>query len=268
MVHTHEEEAMSPDLRRNAACIATALLATGSAAVAAREGPALLARATDVGNEVVVAMTPESYGTASLTAHTVGAYAFAALDDSVQNRDGSSYNRYSPTGEEVEAALMLPNGALIESIELQGCDDNAAGEIIFILFRVAASGSFELLSPLASTGAAATPGCGFFPQPLVTFHTVNNATHAYYVAVRSSNLDTTSYGAVRVKYRLQVSPAPALATFGDVPTDHPFHRFIEALAAAGITGGCGSGNYCPNQAVTRGQMAVFLSIALGLHFPN
>jgi hypothetical protein len=26
--------------------------------------------------------------------------------------------------------------------------------------------------------------------------------------------------------------------------------------------------YCPDQPVTRGQMAVFLAKALGLHFPN
>jgi hypothetical protein len=65
-----------------------------------------------------------------------------------------------------------------------------------------------------------------------------------------------------------VSPAPQTATFGDVPVDHQFFRFVEALAAAGITGGCGNGNFCPNNPVTRGQMAAFLSIALGLHFPD
>jgi hypothetical protein len=33
---------------------------------------------------------------------------------------------------------------------------------------------------------------------------------------------------------------------------------INALAAAGITGGCAARRYCPNDAVTRGQMAAFL----------
>jgi hypothetical protein len=65
----------------------------------------------------------------------------------------------------------------------------------------------------------------------------------------------------------QVSPAPATATFADVPTGHPFFQFVEALNASGITGGCGGGNYCPNNPVTRGQMAVFLSKALGLSWP-
>ncbi|HSD33581.1 MAG TPA: S-layer homology domain-containing protein [Gemmatimonadales bacterium] len=67
-------------------------------------------------------------------------------------------------------------------------------------------------------------------------------------------------------YQLQVSPAPAVATFGDVPTTHPFFQFIEALVASGITAGCGGGQYCPDAPLTRGQMAVFLSKGLGLHF--
>jgi hypothetical protein len=33
---------------------------------------------------------------------------------------------------------------------------------------------------------------------------------------------------------------------------------VSALAAEGITGGCGGGNYCPGNAVTRAQMAIFL----------
>ena len=72
---------------------------------------------------------------------------------------------------------------------------------------------------------------------------------------------------VRLQFRRQVSPAPVSATFGDVPTGHPFFQFVEALAASGITAGCGSGNYCPDAPLTRGQMAVFLAKALGLHWP-
>ena len=41
-----------------------------------------------------------------------------------------------------------------------------------------------------------------------------------------------------------------------------FQSSINRLAAAGITGGCGSGIFCPNGTVTRGQMAAFLRRAL------
>jgi hypothetical protein len=79
---------------------------------------------------------------------------------------------------------------------------------------------------------------------------------------------TTQFLGAYLGYRLQISPAPATATFTDVPANHPYFRAIEALSASGITGGCGAGNFCPNQNVTRGEMAAFLARALGLHFPN
>ena len=50
--------------------------------------------------------------------------------------------------------------------------------------------------------------------------------------------------------------------------EEAFFRFVEAMAASGLTGGCAPGSFCPDQPVTRGQMSVFLSLALGLHFPN
>ncbi len=74
-------------------------------------------------------------------------------------------------------------------------------------------------------------------------------------------------GAISVLWARQVSPAPASATFGDVPVGAFGFQHVEALAASGITAGCGGGNFCPNAPLTRVQMAVFLAKALGLHFP-
>jgi len=47
-------------------------------------------------------------------------------------------------------------------------------------------------------------------------------------------------------------------SFPDVPTTQQFYKFVENLFHNGITGGCGGGNYCPDNSVTRAQMAVFL----------
>jgi streptogramin lyase len=47
-------------------------------------------------------------------------------------------------------------------------------------------------------------------------------------------------------------------SFPDVPTSNQFYAFIENLFHNGVTGGCGGGNYCPGNSVTRAQMAVFL----------
>ena len=99
-------------------------------------------------------------------------------------------------------------------------------------------------------------------------HIVNNFNATYWlVATLGATDESTSLGAVRVYYQLRVSPPPPLATFLDVLTTHGFFQFVEALAASGTTVGCGSGNFCPDAPLTRGQMAVFLSKALGLHFP-
>jgi hypothetical protein len=46
--------------------------------------------------------------------------------------------------------------------------------------------------------------------------------------------------------------------FNDVSTSYWAAAWIKQLAAEGITGGCGSGNYCPEIPVTRAQMAIFL----------
>ena len=42
------------------------------------------------------------------------------------------------------------------------------------------------------------------------------------------------------------------------------HDYTFELAAEGITSGCGNGNYCPDDNVTRAQMAVFLVRTFGL----
>ena len=47
-------------------------------------------------------------------------------------------------------------------------------------------------------------------------------------------------------------------SFTDVPTSQQFYKYIETIFHNGITGGCGSGTYCPTSSVTRAQMAVFL----------
>ena len=61
-----------------------------------------------------------------------------------------------------------------------------------------------------------------------------------------------------------VEPEPS---FDDVPGDHTFGKEITWLAAAGITRGCNpptNDRFCPDERVTRGQMAAFLKRALGL----
>ena len=167
--------------------------------------------------------------------------------------------------------VFVPSGALIERLEMQACDTTATGQILFGMARFDAPASTGAnVTPIGSTGTAATPGCAFFSVSPTAAVVADNRNNSYeiFVAWQGDFTTANKVAAFRVFYRLQISPDPATAQFLDVPVGHPQHRFVEALSNAGITGGCGSGNYCPDAALTRGQMAVFLSTALGLHFPN
>ena len=55
-----------------------------------------------------------------------------------------------------------------------------------------------------------------------------------------------------------VPPACTTPRFADVPCSSPYAPWINELARLGVTAGCGGGNYCPLNTVTRAEMAVFL----------
>ncbi|MBZ5535424.1 MAG: FG-GAP-like repeat-containing protein [Acidobacteriia bacterium] len=57
------------------------------------------------------------------------------------------------------------------------------------------------------------------------------------------------------------------AYFYDVSTTHPFFEYIGKLSARGITAGCGGYYYCPDAAVTREQMGIFIERAMGMNTP-
>jgi hypothetical protein len=66
-------------------------------------------------------------------------------------------------------------------------------------------------------------------------------------------------------------PAPTQQRFGDVPPSQPFYAFIESFVQRGLSRGildvtsrnCSAGNFCPDQPITRDEMAAFLAIAFG-----
>ena len=63
----------------------------------------------------------------------------------------------------------------------------------------------------------------------------------------------------------QDPPTVGKPRFDDIDADSFYAPFIERMAEMGITSGCGDGTrFCPDQHVTRAQMAVFLSRAYGL----
>jgi hypothetical protein len=174
-------------------------------------------------------------------------------------------------------ALTLPAGALIETVTAYVGDTNATLDVTLrmcMLFALSGTGTSQDLNCDDGIGVPAVSTTGTPGQTALvlnvnqTFRNLQGGSDTSYVILvhLGATDSTTQLHSVRVQWKRQVSPSPATATFSDVPTSSAYFRYVEALNASGITGGCGSGIYCPNALVTRGQMAVFLSVALGLHW--
>ena len=164
--------------------------------------------------------------------------------------------------------LHLPEGALLEEVSFRYYDSITGSEPGFNLLRLSQSPAEAILNTNLPTW---DQGANTATFPVSPPHEIHNEDAVYVLNFSADTVDLSHYQGlynITIRYRLQVSPAPGVATFNDVPTGHPFFQFVEALAASGITAGCGGGNFCPDQPLTRGQMAVFLAKALGLHFPN
>jgi hypothetical protein len=216
---------------------------------------------------------PMTFGTNDAVAHTVSAWDFETFGASNPDSNVGNGRRTCTVGQcKLLGGVRLPAGALLTSIQLDGCDPSSTGRLRYTIFRSPA-GTNSLVNLLGfgaagDTGSiSAQPGCGLFTATLPSPETIDNAANTYWFLVIFEGSDSAvEFTAMRAFYALQIRPAPVAATFGDVPTSHPFFQFVEALVASGITAGCGGGNYCPDAPLTRGQMAVFLSKALGLHF--
>jgi hypothetical protein len=216
---------------------------------------------------------PTTFGTVSETIYTIFAYEFQPFQYGTTWSE-SLFHRFVTTSDGccLEAGVRLPNGAAIIGYDIEGQDHTDVGEIKAGLATCSIFGFCGYVGPRVMTGVAAMPGAGRFRVNLPVPLTVDNFVNTYFFEYTNPGESTVNaaFRAARVYYKLQVSPSPVTATFTDVPTNHVFFQFIEALASSGITTGCSASppQFCPNATLTRGQMAVFLAKALGLHFPN
>ncbi len=180
--------------------------------------------------------------------------------------------------------IDLPNGAEVSDMEFLYYDSTDQAGWSFVVVECETSYE-DLGSPICmlkgqwASDDAATPGfarlhASFDPPLLIraladadgnsSMHYLNTMVD---VSANGTGDDLAFYG-VAITWKTTVSPPPPQATYNDVPTDHWAFQFIEALSTAGITSGCGGRNYCPDNPITRAEMAVFLSAALGLDWPK
>ena len=172
-----------------------------------------------------------------------------------------------------EAQVNLPAGALVNTLECFFYDTNGALNADARMWKHSYNYSTDTPSVEAVSALVASSGSGGYQKP---FDGAVNKTIRYregderniYTILLNmpSSLDVRFRGC-RIFWQRQISPAPAASTFSDVSTSYWAFREIEALVDAGVTVGCGGGNYCPNNFVTRDQMAAFIARLGGLHWP-
>ena len=223
---------------------------------------------------------PQSFGTDEEGISIIGFQDFFPERSEHGYLDSGIGERRSDAQDLIAGINMIPNGALLVQVVfyVRDSDGDATDDIEGRLCRTYVdSGSGEGLSPACLGTPASTSGAPgettlvLAPDRQIVYREdVTNDGNPdvvnYYVKVTTRG--NTFIRMARLLWRRQVSPAPSTATFADVPTGHPFFQFIEALSKSGITAGCNGEPplYCPDAPLTRGQMAVFLAKALGLHW--
>ena len=206
---------------------------------------------------------PKAYGTKDYTVTVVPAIAFLPEAEGQGYATSGSLGRFGPTNviENFFAPLDIPPGAVIDFIGLNSQTDTPAGLGVAVIRR--SSGGITIT--VGALDSSVHPWGTDYNAAPIGFH-VSAPTSATLIHVQQGALPTNQFlGHVEVWWRREVS-FPIGPTFTDVTPDHPYYKFIEAVAASGITVGCGGGNFCPARNITRGEMAVFLGKALGLHF--
>jgi streptogramin lyase len=101
-------------------------------------------------------------------------------------------------------------------------------------------------------------------EQLAGFRITGGCSAGYYCPNDSVTRAQMAVFLLKAKHGATYTPPVCSGVFLDVPCPSQFANWIEELATEGITGGCGGGDFCPDDPNTRGQMAVFLVKTFGL----
>ncbi len=174
------------------------------------------------------------------------------------------------------APLELPNGALIEAICFLLADNSAVADIRVSVWRTEVDLDPEDLELVASTPAddGYFTECFEWAPPFLRYRSFADLDHDFIggyefweLRIRLNSASDQLFRGAYVKFRTGTSPAPGSPTYDDVLPGQLIYPYVEAMTAAGITIGCTPDSFCPNAPVTRGQLALMLGRALGLHWP-
>lgn len=222
---------------------------------------------------------PDSFGT-GIQSYVIPAADFVPQSSLEYSYQGAGYiSRTAGPGITWWAPITLPAGANI-SIMVALVYDASASDVtaqwgVYGLHQGASPAPFfHEFSNASSSGTGGYTYIWFAGPTLIRYYAdINDDGTDDWLAYRVSiALPATGssmrFAGVVVSWQRTMSPAPASATFVDVPVGSFGFRHIEALYASGITTGCDATHFCPDATLTRAQMAVFLTKALGLHWED
>ena len=169
----------------------------------------------------------------------------AALDVDGQAGASSNGNGVFEPGESVAVEPSWQGSATQPPAALSGVASGFGGPGGATYTLVDASSSYG--SPGADSPASCAAATGNCFSASVSDPANRPAAHW------DSSFRETVNGAAARTWTLHVG-----RSFSDVPTSHPFYAAIETLFHGGVTVGCGPGIACPDAAVTRAEMAIFL----------
>jgi len=218
---------------------------------------------------------PDYYGTASTNYHYISGEEFQTTADHNYSHTIDGFWTSGAMSMLIEnmAPLRLPSGALVDGYTVVYDDLSVVNNLHVELNRywvsaLGTAGTTQIGPTFTSSGfpGITSTWVDLTDFTISYFNTGTLSTQSYAFTVILPGTQEVRFRGVIVHWKRQISPEPAVATFADVPVGAFGFRHIEALVASGITAGCGGGNFCPNNTLTRAEMAIFLAKALGLHW--
>ncbi len=150
------------------------------------------------------------------------------------------------------------NGAILMGAYLDACNEHASAIVSMSLTSTDILGN----NP-ASVGAITIPpmsGCvsSYADLSGIGYVADDNAKHLIARVVLGSGDALNSFASVRLLWDQAGFSYTMTPYFNDVPDTSNFFKFIQKMRDLNITGGCGPNLYCPQNPVTREQMAAFI----------
>jgi hypothetical protein len=215
-----------------------------------------------------VGSAQQVFGTKDYTVTKISALSFVPADSGLPYHTSGSLGRYGDANTDTHfyATFDWPSGSTLDYIGLTNLNDGTPGVISVSLLVRAGSG----VSPVVTVTSTPHTTWAIDKNPTPFNQTVYSQDDGIFIldVETASSPNLQFFAGVEIWWKRNVGYPPGAPQFSDVPPTHQFYKFVEALAAAGITAGYGDGRFGVNDPVTRGQMAVFISDALGLHWPQ